>query len=66
LLAYAASTKLRSDPELIEALFDLGHRAAKRWLATHLDAVGVRSTVDVALDYEDEARIGRDAVCPVP
>lgn len=66
LLAYAASTKLRSDPELIEALFELGHRAAKRWLATHLDAVGVRSTVDVAQDYEDEARIGRDAVCPLP
>jgi NTE family protein len=66
LLAYAASTKLRSDPELIEALFELGQRAAKRWLATHLDAVGVRSTVDVAQDYEDEARIGRDAVCAVP
>jgi hypothetical protein len=41
---------LRSDPELIEALFDLGHRAATRWLATHLDAVGVRSTVDVVQD----------------
>ena len=64
--AVLASTKLRSDPELIEALFDLGHRAATRWLATHLDAVGVRSTVDVAQDYEDEARIGRDAVCPLP
>lgn len=66
LLAYAASTKLRSDPELIEALFELGHRAAKRWLATHLDAVGVHSTVDVAQDYEDDAHIGRDTVCAAP
>jgi hypothetical protein len=35
-------------------------------LAKHLDAVGVRSTVDVVQDYEDEARIGQDTVCPVP
>ncbi len=66
LLAYTASTKLRSDPELIEELFGLGQAAARRWLDAHLDAVGVRSTVDVARDYEDDARIGLDPVCPVP
>jgi NTE family protein len=66
LLAYEASTKLRSDPDLIEALFQLGRRAAKRWLATHWDAVGVRGTVDVARDYEDDAHIGRDPVCAAP
>ncbi len=66
LLAYAASTKLRSDPDLIQELFHLGRDAAQRWLADHLDDVGVRSTVDVARDYEDDARIGRDPVCLVP
>ncbi len=66
LLAYAASTKLRSDPDLIRELFDLGRAAAQRWLDEHLASVGVRSTVDVARDYEDDARIGRDPVCPMP
>ncbi|MEY2619314.1 MAG: hypothetical protein RL522_2316 [Pseudomonadota bacterium] len=66
LLAYAASTKLRSDPDLIQALFNLGHAAARRWLDEHLHTIGVRSTVDVAHDYEDDARIGLEPVCPVP
>ncbi len=66
LLAYAASTKLRSDPELIEELFQLGRTAARRWLALHLNDIGVRGTVDIAHDYEDDARIGRDPVCPMP
>ncbi len=66
LLAYQASTKLRSDPSLIQELFRLGRDAAQRWLADHLDDVGVRSTVDVAHDYEDDARIGREPVCDIP
>lgn len=66
LLAYEASTKLRSDPDLIHELFRLGRDAAQRWLDNHLDDVGVRGTVDVARDYEDDARIGRDPVCPLP
>lgn len=66
LLAYQASTKLRSDPNLIQELFRLGRNAAQRWLAEHLDDVGVRSTVDVAHDYEDDARIGREPVCAIP
>lgn len=66
LLAYEASTKPRSDPDLIQELFQLGQQAARRWLAAHLDDVGVRGTVDVARDYEDDARIGREAVCPAP
>ena len=66
LLAYAASTKLRSDPDLIGELFALGRAAAQRWLDEHLASVGVRGTVDVALDYADEALIGREPVCPAP
>ncbi len=66
LLAYQASTKLRSDPDLIHELSRLGRDAAQRWLASHLDDVGVRGTVDVARDYEDDARIGREPVCPAP
>ncbi len=66
LLAYAASTKLHSDPELIHALFELGRTAARRWITDHLDAVGVRSTVDVPRDYEDDAHIGVEPVCPAP
>jgi len=65
LLAYQASTKLRSDPNRIEELFRLGRNAAQRWLTEHLDDVGVRSTVDVAHDYEDDARIGREPVCAI-
>ena len=66
LLAYAASTKLRSDPELIDELFHLGQAAARRWLEVNFEAIGVRSTVDVAKDYEDDARIGVEPVCLPP
>ena len=66
MLAYAASTKLRSDPELIDELFRLGQAATHRWLEENFTAIGVRSSVDVAKDYEDDARIGLDPVCPAP
>lgn len=66
LLAYASSTKLRSDPVLIEELFHLGQAAAGRWLEDNFDAIGVRGTVDVKRDYEDDARIGMSPVCPAP
>jgi NTE family protein len=47
LAAYGASSKLNSDPRLLEALFGLGRRAAQDWLAAHYAAVGRRGTVDV-------------------
>lgn len=47
LAAYGASSKLNSDPRLLEALFGLGRRAAQDWLAAHHAAVGRLGTVDV-------------------
>ena len=59
LLAYKASSKLRSDPELLQELFEIGRAAGQAWLRRHLDDVGRRSTVDVARDYEDDTRTDR-------
>ena len=47
LQAYGASSKLNSDPRLLEGLFGLGRQAAQAWLVAHLAAVGQHGTVDV-------------------
>ena len=44
---YNASSKLNTDPRLLQALFTLGHAAGERWLAEHAADVGQRSTVDI-------------------
>ncbi len=59
LLAYKASSKLRSDPELLQELFAIGRAAGQAWLQRHLDDIGRRSTVDVGRDYEDDTRTDR-------
>ncbi len=63
LLAYTASTKNRTDPGLIRDLFHIGQEAGRQWLALHARAIGVRSTVDVAADYEDDTRIAWPMAC---
>ena len=63
LLAYKASSKTRPDPELIQELFEIGHKAGREWLHRHLDDLGQRSTVDVGRDYEDDTRIDWPQTC---
>lgn len=62
-----ASTRMRADPAFIGRLHDLGHAAAERFLAAHGEAIGVRSSLDIA----DELRFGaqpveREALAPAP
>ena len=45
LLAYTASSKTRTDPGLIRDLFHVGQDAARQWLTTHFNAIGVRISV---------------------
>lgn len=47
LAPYDASSKLNTDPRLLQALFDLGRAAAGRWLAEHAGDVGVRGTTEI-------------------
>lgn len=47
LAAFGASSKLNSDPRLLESLFALGRQAGQRWLVDHHAEVGRRGTVDV-------------------
>lgn len=57
MLAYNAASKVQADPVLIRELFRIGQEAAQKWLALNFEAIGVRSTVDVTADYEDDTRI---------
>ena len=41
------STKLNADWEFLKHLFDIGRQSAADWQRTHVDAVGVRSTLDI-------------------
>lgn len=47
LAPFDASSKLNTDPRLLQTLFELGRAAAGRWLAQESDAVGLRSSLDV-------------------
>lgn len=61
LSAYGASSKLNSDPRLLQSLFTLGREAAQQWLAAHFDAIGQRGTVeigDVFLSQRRTRRVG--------
>jgi NTE family protein len=54
--AYTADTKLSTDFDFFELLRDNGRRAARRFLDTHFDDIGIRSTVDL----RDELQAERD------
>ena len=47
LAAYDASSKLNTDPRLLDALFHLGRGAAERWLAEHAGDVGRRGSTSI-------------------
>ncbi|MDT9002226.1 patatin-like phospholipase family protein [Paucibacter sp. APW11] len=47
LAPFDASSKLNTDPRLLQQLFELGRAAAARWLRDDLASVGQRSSMDV-------------------
>jgi NTE family protein len=44
----AASSKVNAEPDFIALLCKRGQAAGKRWIARHYDAIGERSTLDLA------------------
>jgi len=54
--SYPASSRTSTDAAMIGRMFELGRGAAQHWLASHFDALGQRSTVDVRRDYLDDTR----------
>lgn len=48
---FAASTRNSTDAMLIRGWFEIGQASATRWLATHFDSIGQRTTVDIQGDY---------------
>jgi NTE family protein len=50
----SSSSKLRTDFESFELLRKLGQRAARRFLDANFDAIGVRSSIDLAAEVETE------------
>jgi NTE family protein len=51
LAPFDASSKLNTDPRLLQELFELGRAAATTWLAEHLADVGQRSSTEIAPVY---------------
>src|SRR5262249_3756572 len=49
-----AGTKLSNDYDFFEMLRAAGQRAARRFLATHFDDIGVRSTFDLRAEAHTE------------
>ena len=50
---------------LIHSLRDLGMVCGKEWLAKRFDALGVKSTVNIARDYLDDLRMPVEKAEPV-
>ena len=46
----SASSKLNTDFQFFDLLRRAGQRAARRFLDQHFDAIGVRSSIDVAAE----------------
>ncbi|HQS00909.1 MULTISPECIES: patatin-like phospholipase family protein [unclassified Polaromonas] len=54
---FTAASKSSTDKSLIHSLRDLGIVCGKEWLAKRFDALGVKSTVNIARDYLDDLRM---------
>jgi len=52
--AYSADTKLSTDYDFFRMLRTTGRRAARRFLDTHFDDIGVRSTFDLRAEAQAE------------
>ncbi len=47
----SAASKLSSDGEMINKLFEMGKQAAKKWLSKHFDDLGQKSSINIRRDY---------------
>ncbi len=63
---FTAQTKSSTDKNLIHSLRDLGVVCGKEWLAKRFDALGVKSTVNIARDYLDDLRMPVEKAEPAP
>lgn len=55
LIPLGLGVDLNTDMAFFESLFETGREAANRWLSDHFDALGERSTVDLAAMFRDES-----------
>ena len=62
---FTAASKSSTDKSLIHSLRDLGIVCGKEWLAKRFDALGVKSTVNIARDYLDDLRMPVEKAEPV-
>lgn len=62
---FTAASKSSTDKSLIHSLRDLGITCGKEWLAKRFDALGVKSTVNIARDYLDDLRMPVEKAEPV-
>ncbi|MDO8372892.1 MAG: patatin-like phospholipase family protein [Polaromonas sp.] len=62
---FTAASKSSTDKSLIHSLRDLGIACGKEWLAKRFDALGVKSTVNIARDYLDDLRMPVEKAEPV-
>ena len=46
-----ATSKYNADWQFLSHLHDIGYERADRWLASHLDKIGIESTIDIRAKY---------------
>lgn len=63
---FKAHTKSSTAKSLIHSLRDLGVLCGKEWLAKRFDALGIKSTVNIARDYLDDLRMPVEKAEPAP
>ena len=56
MMAWPASSRASTDPAMIRKMFEAGQAAARHWVASHLEAIGHRTTIDIRRDYLDDTR----------
>jgi NTE family protein len=63
--ALGASSKLNTNADFIQGLFDLGRGAGHAWIKQHFDEVGVKSSINIARDYLDGVKLADRGVEPL-
>jgi NTE family protein len=63
---FKAHTKGSTDRKLIDALRELGVLCGKAWLTRRFEALGIKSTVNIARDYLDDLRMPVEKAEPAP
>lgn len=55
--ALGASTKTNTHDGFIRGLYELGFERGSQWLKKHYDALGKKSSINIARDYLDDVRL---------